>query len=74
MPIDEKNFLDRIGSKKPAGYGDSVAGETPEEEASPGEETDEGMTCGEQLLAGINNNDASMIDAALKEAVAKYGK
>ncbi len=74
MPgIDKAAFLKKIGSQTPD-YGDSVPGEGPAEEAAPGEESEEGMTCGEQLMEGIKQGDASMIDAALKEAVAKYGK
>ncbi len=68
--IDKKAFLSRIASKKPAG--DAIPGESAYEEASPTEESSEGMTCGEQLKAAIDNGDTAGIDAALREAVAKY--
>lgn len=73
MPgIDKAKFLKRIAEKPPAGYGDSVPGEGPAEEMAPGEESDEGMTCGEQLMAAVKSGDAAGVDAALREAVAKY--
>lgn len=73
MPaINKEAFLKRIGEKQPADYG-SVPGESATEDASPGEESSEGMTCGEQLMAGIENKDPAAIDAALQEAVKKYG-
>ena len=68
MPgIDKAKFLKRISDKPPAGYGDEVPG-APEESDEGG-----GMTCGEQLMAAVKNGDAAGVDAALREAVAKYG-
>jgi hypothetical protein len=74
MPgIDKAAFLKKIGSAKPD-YGDSVPGSPAEEAAeSPDEEAGE-LSCGEQLMEGIKSGDASMVDAALREAVAKYGQ
>lgn len=75
MPgIDKAAFLKRIGTTKPTGYGDAMPGESAEEDAAPGEESDEGMTCGEQLVKalGIEGADVAAVDAALREAVAKY--
>jgi hypothetical protein len=73
MPgIDKKGFLSRL-EKKASAYESPMPGEGPAEEAAPGEESSEEMTCGDQLLAAVNAGDAAGIDAALREAVAKYG-
>jgi hypothetical protein len=72
MPgIDKAAFLKRIGSKKPEGYGGSMPGAPPDDEAAEGESAD--LSCGEQLMAGIKSGDAAVVDAALREAVQKYG-
>jgi hypothetical protein len=62
MPIDKKAFLASIAGDKPADAGDGMK-----------PEDSEPMSCGEQLMAAIESKDASAVDAALREAVAKYG-
>jgi hypothetical protein len=64
MPIDKKAFLDSIAGAGTAGNA--------EEETAEGEP--EEMTCGEQLVQALGLNvDPGPVDAALKEAVARYG-
>ena len=74
--IDKAAFLKRIaGGADPEYSGDAVAGESDAAAAPEGDdEASEGMTCGEQLMAAVNAGDAAGVDAALREAVAKYGK
>ena len=69
MPgIDKKGFLSRL-EKKASEYESPMPGEPPVKEAGESAE----MTCGEQLMAAVKNGDAAGVDAALREAVAKYG-
>lgn len=71
MPtINKEAFLKRIGSKAASGYEDPIPGAADENAAPEG-----GMSCGEQLARalGMPDVDFEAVDAALKEAVSKYG-
>ncbi len=70
MPgIDKAGFLKRL-EKKASDYESPMPGE-PSPEAPPEEGAE--LSCGDQLLAAVKAGDAAGIDAALQEAVAKYG-
>lgn len=71
--INKEAFLKKIGSKKPMDYGAPMPGESAAEDSAPGEEGGESMSCGEQLMHAIDAKDPEAIDAALREAVSKYG-
>lgn len=74
MPgIDKAKFLKRIAGAAPPSYGDDVPGMKEPGGDNPAEETDEGeISCGEQLMQALDSGDVGAVDAALREAVAKY--
>jgi hypothetical protein len=69
--VDKAKFLQRL-----SGGSDSYSEPVPGEPTEPMAEEDEGgeLSCGEQLLAAVKAGDAAGVDAALREAAAKYGK